>query len=107
MKNNVLQTIILALVGFAILFVGFLLLCSVCGEPDPEYNSILEERFGVFALFAALGDNIIRGLAGFLLIWVGYKVYPFRDDTPEYIAVDTPDEQEQPVESKIKLICNE
>ena len=93
MKTNVIQQIILALVGFAILFVGFLLFISVCGEPTPEYNARLEELFGWFAWFAPLVDNILRGLAGAALMWLGYKVYSFHDEKPAPDAGNTSNDE--------------
>lgn len=106
MKTNVIQIIVLAVVGLAIMSVGGLLLCSVCGEPTPEYNARLAELFGWFSWAALLFDNILRGVLGFAIVWIGYKVWPFRETTPAEVVREAPDEQEQP-ETQLIPICNE
>ncbi len=83
MKNNVLQTILLAVIGFAILFVGFLLFISSGGENEPALDARLEELFGVFAGLADFLGRILRGVVGLAIMWVGYKVYPFKDEIEE------------------------
>lgn len=106
MKTNVIQTIVLALVGFALICTGALFIMSVAGEPEPGYTEHAEELFGWFSWFAILFDNILRGLAGFAIAWLGYKVWPFHDDKQETAALEEPDEQEQ-IETHLISIGNE
>ena len=83
MKTNVIQTLVLALVGFALIGGGFLLFISVCGEPTPEYSERIRDLFGCFWWVAETLDGILRGVLGAGIMWVGYKVWPFRDEKPE------------------------
>lgn len=104
METNVIQKIILVLVGFAILFVGFLLFLTVCGEPTPEYIARLKDLFGWFAWFVMLIDNTLRGLAGAALMWIGYKIYPFKDEEcdEEQVAENEIEEQDAIIINTIK-----
>lgn len=104
METNVIQKIVLVLVGFAILFVGFLLFLTVCGEPTPEYIARLKDLFGWFAWFVMLIDNILRGLAGAALMWIGYKIYPFKDEgcDEEQVAENEIEEQDAIIINTIK-----
>ena len=90
MKNNAIQTVILALVGFAILFVGFLLFICVGGETTPEHAARFRDLFGAFAWFADILERIATGLLGAGLMYLGYKVYPFHDGdaAPEEKSAD-------------------
>ena len=83
MKNNAIQILILALVGFALIGGGFLLFISAGGDPTPEYSERVHNLFGCFWWVAETLDGILRGVLGAGIMWVGYKVWPFHDDKPK------------------------
>ena len=105
MKTNVIQTIVLVLVGFALIGLGFLFFISAGGDPTPEYSERVRENWGCFWWVAETLDGILRGIVGAAIMWVGYKVWPFHDEKKP-AALEEPDEQEQP-ETHLIPICNE
>ena len=94
MKNNILQTIVLLLVGFAILFVGFIILLSGIGESTPEYDEMLINNFGIFSGVVMFLDRIVRLAVGAAIMYVGYKIYPFKDEEGEQAVENEIDEQD-------------